>query len=258
MAVNLTAGSYGNNSLPPVLAGLRCTGREGSFSNCTPINGNLLQSCSAVAAVACEPVIGKGGRKREWERGRGRERILRYVHVYLFMNFSITIFVRWLPIAFFSISLLLPFPLVELNTTINGTISLGPDTNTSLTCNVGLEYFYGNFSINSLGWYRNGQLLTNVSGRYNITRMEIVQQRCDYDRFFNYICDNYTVTVRLVLAFENLMTSDGGDYVCAVNITNLNYSRTVVNTTTETLLIPGKKEGYIYVCIYIWYLCTCI
>lgn len=61
MARNLSAGSYGYNNLPPVLAGLQCTGREGSFSNCTPINGDLLSSCNytEAAAVACEPVIRK-------------------------------------------------------------------------------------------------------------------------------------------------------------------------------------------------------
>ena len=61
MAQNLTAGLYGGNSYPPVLAGLQCNGAEGSFSNCTPINGDLLNSCPSeqTAAVACEPVIGK-------------------------------------------------------------------------------------------------------------------------------------------------------------------------------------------------------
>ena len=61
MAQNLTAGLYGGNSYPPVLAGLQCNGAEGSFSNCTPINGDLLNSCTSqqAAAVACEPVIGK-------------------------------------------------------------------------------------------------------------------------------------------------------------------------------------------------------
>ena len=61
VAVNLSAGSYGSNDLPPVLAGLQCmTGLEGSFSNCTPINGALLMNCNSTlaAAVSCEPVIG--------------------------------------------------------------------------------------------------------------------------------------------------------------------------------------------------------
>ena len=59
--MNLTAGRYGYNSYPPVLAGLQCTGREGSFSNCTPINGEALRSCgiNETAAVACEPIIRK-------------------------------------------------------------------------------------------------------------------------------------------------------------------------------------------------------
>ena len=43
--MNLTAGRYGYNSYPHVLAGLQCTGREGSFSNCSPINGEALRSC---------------------------------------------------------------------------------------------------------------------------------------------------------------------------------------------------------------------
>ena len=61
VAVNLTTGLYGYNSYPPVLAGLQCTGREGSFSNCTPINGEALASCgiNQTAAVACEPIIRK-------------------------------------------------------------------------------------------------------------------------------------------------------------------------------------------------------
>ena len=60
VAQNLTAGLFGGNSYPPVLAGLQCNGAEGSFSNCTPINGDLLNSCTSqqAAAVACEPVIG--------------------------------------------------------------------------------------------------------------------------------------------------------------------------------------------------------
>ena len=45
MAQNLTAGLYGGNFYPPVLAGLQCNGAEGSFSDCTTINGDLLNSC---------------------------------------------------------------------------------------------------------------------------------------------------------------------------------------------------------------------
>ena len=61
VARNLSYGSYGYNSYRPVLAGLQCTGREGSFSNCTPINGEALDSCgiNQTAAVACEPIIRK-------------------------------------------------------------------------------------------------------------------------------------------------------------------------------------------------------
>lgn len=58
MAVNLTAGLYGNGTLPPILAGLQCgTGREGSFSNCSLINGEVCTP-SLAAAVSCEPLIG--------------------------------------------------------------------------------------------------------------------------------------------------------------------------------------------------------
>ncbi|XP_019854703.1 PREDICTED: uncharacterized protein LOC109583711, partial [Amphimedon queenslandica] len=188
LARNLSAGSYGYNNLPPVLAGLQCTGREGSFSNCTPINGDLLSSCNytQAAAVACEPVI------------------------------------------------------LAINTTINGTATLGPNTNLTLTCTLDYQFLSGDFQLNSIGWYRNGARLSSVSGRYNLTESEVEQYRCGYYGYYR--CDNETVAVRLVLAFENLMLSDAGEYDCRVNLTDFNVSRTVVNSTTETLnIIAGPQ-----------------
>lgn len=93
----------------------------------------------------------------------------------------------------------------------------------------------GDFQLNSIGWYRDGVRLSSVSGRYNLTESEVEQYRCSY-----YSCSNETVAVRLVLAFENFMLSDAGDYDCRVNLTDFNVSRTVVNSTTETLIIIGK------------------
>ena len=129
---------------------------------------------------------------------------------------------------------------VNINTTVNGAATLGPNTNLTLTCTLDYEYLHTeDFELNSIGWYHNGVHLYTVPGHYNLTKTEVDQIRFGG---FNYECHNRTVAVRLVLAFENLMASDAGEYICHVNLTDLNFSRTVVNTTTETLDIISEPQ----------------
>jgi hypothetical protein len=181
-AVNVSAGMYGGNGFPPVLAGLRCaTGREGSFSNCTPINGDLLSSCNISAAVYCEPLI------------------------------------------------------VSMNTTVNGTAVYGSPTDAYITCNANYDQIsLDNVTLTSFNWYRNGEQLTDVMNRYNITRSYLRGRRCFYNATGYYTCANKTVGVSLVLRFNTLHLTDGGEYTCIVNVTDTNYSRTIVNTTSVT------------------------
>ena len=232
MARNLSYGSYGYNSYPPVLAGLQCTGREGSFSNCTPINGEALASCgiNQTAAVACEPII----RKYSFSFSSS-------LFPLSLCTVSPIIATSYIIIAFHKLNLhcIFFYYTVNINTTVNGTATLGPNTNLTLTCTLDYEYLpTEDFEINSFGWYRNGACLSSVPGRYNLTETEIDQTRCEYSYYYQ--CRNRTVAISLVLAFENLMASDAGEYTCRVNLTDFNFSRTVVNTTTETLNIIGK------------------
>ena len=47
--------------------------------------------------------------------------------------------------------------------------NVGVANTLSLTCTADFEHLQnGNFTVNSIGWYRNDQILTTIPGRYNI------------------------------------------------------------------------------------------
>ena len=101
----------------------------------------------------------------------------------------------------------------------------------------------------------------NIPNRYNITQTYLIQQRCYYvynNGSYQYICGNETVGVRLVLEFETLAISDGGEYTCIVNITDGNYSRTVTNRTTQLLNIQGRYTNEVFYIVNIipFYFCS--
>ena len=155
VAMNLTAGRYGYNSYPPVLAGLQCTGREGSFSNCTPINGEALASCgiNQTAAVACEPII----RKYSFSFPLLS---LPTFPLYCFSYYSYLIHYY----CFFhklNLHCIFFYYTVNINTTVNGTATLGPNTNLTLTCTLDYEYLSTeDFELNSGSDYHQLNYIT--------------------------------------------------------------------------------------------------
>ena len=118
---------------------------------------------------------------------------------------------------------------------------VGPDNTLSLTCTAYFERLQvGNFSVNSFGWYRNGQRLTNTPGQYNLNVTDLTRPECYYNGS-QYVCDRDVLyAIQVVLNFDNLMLSDDGEYICMINITDFRYDRTVLNTTTETVNVLCK------------------
>ena len=115
---------------------------------------------------------------------------------------------------------------------------VGPDNTLSLTCTAYFEHLQvGNFSVNSIGWYRNGQRLTNTPDRYNINVTSLTRSGCYYNDS-QYVC--HPDAIQVVLDFDNLLLSDDGEYICIINITDFRYNRTVLNTTTETVNVLCK------------------
>ena len=135
----------------------------------------------------------------------------------------------------------LSFDAVLFNSTSDGIARVGVDNTLSLTCTAYFEHLQaGNFSVNSIGWYHNGQRLTNTPGRYNFNVTSLTRPECYYNGS-QYVCDRDVLyAIQVVLDFDNLMLSDDGEYICMINITDLRYDRTVLNTTTETVNVLCK------------------
>ena len=135
----------------------------------------------------------------------------------------------------------LSFDAVLFNSTSDGMAIDGPDNTLSLTCTAYFEHLQvGNFSVNSIGWYRNGQRLTNTPDQYNINVTSLTRPACYYNGS-QYVCHSDVLyAIQVVLDFDNLMLSDAGEYICMINITDFRYDRTVLNTTTETVNVLCK------------------
>ena len=115
--------------------------------------------------------------------------------------------------------------------------NIGVPNTLSLTCTADFKHFQaGNFSVNSIGWYHNDQRLTTTPDRYNINVTYLTRQECYYNGSQQYVCNHDVLyTIQVVLNFDYLISSDAGEYICMINITDLRYDRTVLNTTTETV-----------------------
>ena len=119
--------------------------------------------------------------------------------------------------------------------------NVGVDNTLSLTCTAYFEDLQaGNFSVNSIGWYRNDQKLSTTAGRYNINVTYLTQQEC-YNNGSQYVCNrDILYAIQVVLDFDNLILSDAGEYICMINITDIRCDRTVLNTTTEIVNVLCK------------------
>ena len=119
--------------------------------------------------------------------------------------------------------------------------NVGVDNTLSLTCTANFEHLQaGNFSVNSIGWYRNDQRLSTTAGQYNINVTYLTRQEC-YNNGSQYVCNRDVLyTIQVVLDFDNLMLSDAGEYICMINITDFRCDRTVLNTTTEIVNVLCK------------------
>ena len=128
-----------------------------------------------------------------------------------------------------------------MNSTSNGMARFGVNNTLSLTCTADFKHLQvGNFVVDSIGWYHNGQRLTTTSGRYNINMASLKRREC-YINDSQYVCHHDVLyAIQVVLDFDNLMLSDAGEYICMINITDLRYDRTVLNTTTETVNVLCK------------------
>ena len=135
----------------------------------------------------------------------------------------------------------LPFHSVLFNSTSDGMVRVGVDHTFSLTCTANFEHLQvGNFSVNSFGWYHNGQRLTTTPGQYDLNMTNLTRQECYYIGS-QHVCDRDVLyAIQVVLDFNKFMLSDAGEYICMINVTDFICDRTVLNTTTETVNVLCK------------------